>query len=225
MLCKRYAAPLCAAILMAAGLGSSRTAVAQAPAADEASTPYEVVTMKWDMRIVLAGIAVPRQWQKVDTFSERIYLARKGLGDGVPEKDETGQTLTMGIVVTNAYEEEAELSVILAEHLKISKMRKLKTATIEKESTEKLTLADGTEALLLTLEYTQGERRALEYILLAKTTQNRPWFASGVIEAGKASKIPTTASPQAAQVRQSVVSFCFDPTKVDTSKWKTAGKK
>ena len=60
---------------------------------------------------------------------------------------------------------------------------------------ETIKLSDGTEAMLLKVEFIKdGNRRSLQMKLVAKDTDSNAWIVSGHLVGGKESKWPTADS-------------------------------
>jgi hypothetical protein len=86
---------------------------------------------------------------------------------------------------------------------------------VGQESVEEVTLADGTEALLLTAEFVKEQRRrSLQMKLLARDKDAASYVLSGFLVGGKESQVPTPTSGLARWLRAHLTSFTLDGKKL-----------
>lgn len=179
--------------------------------------PFEIV------RIDTAALAVPKNWRTLPARSRQMLMVRSGDGIGVPATDEAGEPLQIGLTVERFPAGKDPLDVGVEQLLK-SAQANPRLEIVGKESTEKLKLTDGTEAVLVTMEFVKEEsRRSLQIKLLVKDAKDDGWIVSGFLVGGKESKLPTAKSDLSQWLRTSIVSFCLDATKIDATKWKPYG--
>jgi hypothetical protein len=178
--------------------------------------PWEVVSFSH------VRIAVPRGWRSFDGIKPHMPLYRQGDGIGVPALDETNAPLQIGLTVEkfpNTKESVDEIVSGLAENAK--KVPRLEL--VGKESVETIELSDGTEAMLLKMEFIkERRRRSLQLKLVAKDTDSNAWIVSGHLVGGKESTWPTADSSLAKWLQTHLTSFSLDEEKFDTEKVEAA---
>src|SRR5262249_32486129 len=90
---------------------------------------------------------------------------------------------------------------------------------VGKESIDTLKLADGNDAMFLTMEFIKDkDRHSLQMKMLVKDKDANGWVISGFIVGGKDSKIPTLESDVSKWLRAHLESFVFDANKLDDKK-------
>ncbi len=165
------------------------------------------------------AIALPAGWQPAEGMGGpvmKLYCA--GGGNGVPLVDEHGSPLQIGLTVKylpgarGTLEEGARQLIAAAQH-------DSRLELIGEPKTEKVTLSDGGEALLLTTEFVKdGRRRSLQRKLLVKDADDKAWIISTFIVGSKQSQLPQADSPLAKWLQSFGNSFVFDAEKLDESK-------
>ena len=169
-----------------------------------------------------AWVAVPAGWKEILRPNPRLVLSRVAEGVGLPAVDENGAPIQAELTV----EKHPGTGDTLKEGAAGLVGRAKGTRGLElvgKEKAETVTLADGTEAALLTMEFIQGgTRRTLWMKLLAKDGAENGWVVSRYVIGGQDSKLPTRDRELVRWVRAHLTSFCFEKAKLDEDKLKKA---
>jgi hypothetical protein len=193
--------------------------VAQEPKegrAQETQKQWEVV------RAGSASIAAPKDWRSVRSPQRQMLLYRQGDGIGVPAVDETGAPLQIGLTVERFAKTKESLKEGIEGLVKATK-KNPRLEQIGKESMDSLKLADGNDAMLLTMEFVKDtDRHSLQMKMLVKDKEANGWVISGFLVGGKDSKIPTPDSDLAKWLRAHLESFVFDAQKFDEKKLRVA---
>ncbi|OAI47669.1 hypothetical protein AYO44_09225 [Planctomycetaceae bacterium SCGC AG-212-F19] len=167
-----------------------------------------------------AWVALPKNWPDMKKIGgPRMLLYRQGSDTpGVPPLDDTGAPLQMGMSVEKFPKEKQSLREVMDALVKGAKSAP-QLEMVGQETVEALKLADGTEALLLTVEFIKEKRRrSLQMKLVVKGADNDTWVVSGFLVGGKDSKTPTPGSNRAKWLRAHLTSFTFDKAKLDEGK-------
>jgi hypothetical protein len=161
------------------------------------------------------ALIVPRGWRSFDRPPGRMKLHLTGDGIGVPMVDETGAPLQIGMTVEcfpNTKDAPADGAAALVKNAK----RNPRMELVGKETTEKVTLADKSEGLLLVMEFIKdGSRRSLQMKMLVKDSKDNGWVVSGFLVGGKESKWPTHNGVLIAWLKSHMTSFVLDADKLD----------
>jgi hypothetical protein len=162
------------------------------------------------------AMAVPSGWRDFRGAPRQFKMFRQGDGKGVPLVDETGAPLQIGLTVEK-FRDPKSIEEGAAELTKAAKAN-AQLEIVGEPKLEKLKLADGTEALLLSTEFIkEGRRHSLQMKLLAKRGTDDAYVASGFLVGGKESTWPTTQSKLAKWLRAYMTTFVLDPAKLDTT--------
>jgi hypothetical protein len=157
-----------------------------------------------------ALVAVPSGWRAFDPPNPKVKLYRSGDGFGFPERDETGAPLQIGLMVETAPSAEQTLDEVtrnLGEAAKHAPNLELQHTTVRS-----LKLADGTRAVLSTMEFTkEGSRRSLQLKLVARDPKGTTWIVSGFLVGGLTSQWPRPDSEIAQWLTGVVTWVTFDP--------------
>jgi hypothetical protein len=164
----------------------------------------------WDLvQVDRALVAVPANWRAFDAPNPRVKLYRSGDGFGFPELDETGEPLQIGLMVETAPSTERTLDEVtrsLGEAAKHAPNLELQRTTVRP-----LKLADGTDAVLSTMEFTkEGSRRSLQLKLVARDPKGTTWIVSGFLVGGMSSQWPRPDSKIAQWLTGLVTWVTFD---------------
>lgn len=180
--------------------------------------PYEKVS------IGAGKIAVPKGWRDSKKLGPNIVLFRGGDGIGVPAFDETRAPLQIGLTVEKFADAKEPLKSIMNDLVEAAK-KAPRLELVGKETVETIRLSDGTEAMLLKVEFIkEGRRRSLQMKLVAKDAGSNAWIVSGHLVGGKESRWPTTDSTLAKWLEAHVRSFTLEATKFDAEKVNAAYK-
>ena len=179
-----------------------------APAADE---PQEIIKAD-DF-----AIASPRGWRENFRAPPQFVTFRQGDGIGVPKVDETKVPLQVGLTVER-FRTNKSLDDIAADLDRAAKTV-IGLKPIGERQQEKLKLADGADALLITTEFMREGRHTLQLKLVAKNAQSNAFIVSAYAAGGKDSTWPTPASALAQWLRGHVLTFVLDPKKIDPARF------
>jgi hypothetical protein len=160
------------------------------------------------------GILVPNGWRDMSGMT-KFKLHRTGDGIGVPLVDDTGAPLQVGMTVEKFGETKQTLEEGAASLVEAAKKNK-RLEMVGKETTEKVTLSDKTEALLLTTEFIkEGTRQSLQMKMLVKDAKGNGWVVSGFVVGGKGAKLATKEGEVGVLVKAYLTSFVLDAEKLD----------
>ena len=154
------------------------------------------------------GMAVPNKWgNRPPKANMVLFLAMKDI------KDETRQPLDLGLTVerlgkaTDSLDDEAKKL--------IERYSQEKSIAVEgKPTVEHDKLADGTDAVRVTLSLLAGNRRTLMQKLFVNSKDHR-WVVSAYITAGDKSVLTEPDRDMAQKLRAHLLSFTLDPNKID----------
>jgi hypothetical protein len=165
------------------------------------------------------GMVVPAGWRAMPALVRGpMRLYRSGDGIGLPAVDETGSPLQIGMTVEKFAAAKETVDAGVDALVKAAKSQPA-LDLVGKEQVEAVTLRDGTEAKLLTMEFIkEGRRRSLYMKLVAKDGAGNSFVVSGFVVGGLKSTLPTKGSVVATWLRAHVESFVLDAGKVDTTK-------
>ena len=207
----RKSVPFIAMVAMALG----GAAGARAAAGDDPDAPWETVMGEG------YAMAMPRAWTNLDKFSPQVLLYRQADGTGgVSDKDEFDQKLQAQLILESIQMEpdlEASANVVVNRILGEGQ-----TEQLAKPTGEKMKLADGTDAFLITIEIRRQDIRMLIIKLLAKNGPDKGYVATGTITASKDSNLPAGKGKLGTWLKEMVKSFVKDPEKFDRAKVKKA---
>src|ERR1051326_5979229 len=179
--------------------------------------PYEIVTTEG------CAIAIPQGWHNIDKFAPQVIIYREGDGIGVPEKDESGEPIQIGITPEKIRTEkplQEGARVLVAISGQVPSLQALTRPNLQK-----LTLSDGHEAALLIMEFMKdGRRHSLQMKLLTKDDQGNGYIAGAFIVAGKSSKYPDANSDLAKWLRAHLLTLVLDSSKMDLKPLEAAYK-
>jgi hypothetical protein len=210
---------LIACLALAAAASLRQAMAAESPAASTRPTTAPVgdtAAAQEIIRLVEYAIAVPLGWRDFRQVPRRFVLFRQGDGIGVPPIDETGAPLQVGLTIEkfrsgmSAKEGAAELEAAAraAPQLEL----------IGEPKQEPITLADGTEAILLISDFVkEGHRHSLQLKLLATDARANAWVVSAFAVGGKESAWPSPSSALGRWLRAHLITFVLDPAKLDAS--------
>jgi hypothetical protein len=189
---------------------------AQAKRTDEKQATPAQAEKPWEgVRIGGASIAVPKNWRAVPSPQRQMVLFRQGDGIGVPAVDETNSPLQIGLTVER-FPKTTETLKEGIDGLVKAAQRNRRLKQVGKESIDTIQLADGTDAMFLTMEFIKDrDRRSLQMKMLVKDENANGWVISGFIVGGQDSKIPTPGSDVSKWLRAHLESFVFDANRMD----------
>ncbi len=169
------------------------------------------------------AIAVPKAWTNVDHFSPQVLIFRRSDGTGgVPDKDENGSELQAQIIV-----EKVKMEPDLENSANVVAGRVLEqpqTEVIQRAVGDKLTLSDGTEAFLMSMEINRAGQHMLIIKLLCKTDDHNGLVVTGTITASKESTYAAAEGKTAKWLKAMVSSLVKDAGKIDAKKVNEAYK-
>lgn len=196
---------------------AAQTAPATAPAHEPSSQPTSQQALHatiepglyWNLlKTDQFAIGIPQNWSNIPPRSNMVmFLAKQGI------KDENRQPLEVGISIERLTKPTEPVSDEAKKLL--ARYAAEKTITIEGEPVEqKVKLADGEEAMLISLKIVANNRRTFMQKLLINGPENR-WVVSGYITAGEKSILPNPDSDMAKKVQAHLLTFTLDPKKLD----------
>ena len=140
-------------------------------------------------------LKVPSKWKKL-RFGGNFSLFLRGDGIQLPATDE-GSPLQAGLTVER-YENIKESAVEGAKQLGEAAKQAPRFKPLGEPSISKITLPDGSEAALLSIQGTKaGNRSSLQMKLLVKAKGNVGFVVSAFLVGGKDSKIAVPSSKEA----------------------------
>ena len=199
--------PVCAALLL--GLGS-----AEQSAEEGGETAWEEVAVEG------GRIAVPRGWRNLDSLKPPLYRQGDGIGM-VPPTDETGSPLQIGISVERHAATAQTVQEVAADLVEVAKH--LRNLELLRHDVETLQLTDGTDAVLLKVQFLkEASRRSLQMKLVAKDEDATVWIVTGHVVGGGESTWPTPGSALAKWLAAHITSFTLDGKKFDVARIQAA---
>jgi hypothetical protein len=161
------------------------------------------------------AVAVPLNWKKttVNSPAEVVYLVKQGVND------ETGAPLRLGFTVERFPSRQQSLDEGARALVERFQKDGQKWAVTEDAKIDKLKLADGTEAALVTIRVTStdGRRKGTQMKLMVIDRNEIGWVVGGYVLASAQSAMCDPDSELAIRLRAHVLSFCTDPDKLDES--------
>jgi hypothetical protein len=200
-------------ILFASSLVLADDAPASKPASQPATQTSLHATIEpglyWNLlRTEQFGMAIPQNWSNLPPRANMVmFIAKQGIKDETRQPLEVGMSIERLTKATDTIDQEAKKL--------IERYSAEKAMTIEgKPTTEHVKLADGQDAVIVSLTILMNNRQTYMQKLLAASPAYR-WVISAYVTAGDKSIMTRPDSDMARKLRAHLLTFTLDPNKLD----------